>query len=105
MSYTSRGFAPGIYLALVLGFPSPPGKTAPELQETRLPTRTAAIAKRKSPEYDASKNGPLDEGPLHVEAAVDTPHLPGDIGGSVGSEEVYDPGDLLRPAQTAHRNL
>src|SRR5215469_5913972 len=41
----------------------------------------------------------------HVQAAVDGPDLPGDVGGLVGGQEADDPGDLLRPAQAADRYL
>src|SRR5215471_1568322 len=41
----------------------------------------------------------------HVQAAVDGPDLPGDIGGLVGRQEADDPGDLLRLPETAQRDL
>src|SRR6516162_11350694 len=43
--------------------------------------------------------------PLHVEAAVDGPDLPGDISGGVGGQEADHPGDLLGLAEPADRDL
>jgi hypothetical protein len=103
VSCTSTSFAPGIYPTLVLALTRrKPFPNSKKRAFRPAPLQSPSGSRRNTA---ALKNGPLVEGPLHVEAAVDTPHLPGDIGGSVGSEEVYDPGDLLRPAQTAHRNL
>src|SRR4051812_23111976 len=42
---------------------------------------------------------------LHVHPAVDGPHLPRDVGGGVGAEEVHDPGDLVRAAEARERDL
>src|SRR6202046_1751960 len=41
----------------------------------------------------------------HIQAAVDPPHLAGDVSGGVGGEEVDDARDLLRLGETAHRDL
>src|SRR6202161_1361446 len=43
--------------------------------------------------------------PSHVQSAVDGPDLPGDVGGLIGRQECDHAGDLLRPAETAGRNL
>src|SRR6516162_2106340 len=41
----------------------------------------------------------------HVQATVDGPDLAGDVGGLVRGEEADRPGDFLRLAQAAHRDL
>src|ERR1700756_1970414 len=41
----------------------------------------------------------------HVEAAVDSPNLAGDVRGGVGGKEVNHPRNLLRLAETTDRNL
>src|SRR5450631_2140713 len=43
-------------------------------------------------------------GQLHVQAAVDSPDLTGDVGRRVGGQEVDHPRDLLRMTQPAHRD-
>src|SRR5271165_1938526 len=44
-------------------------------------------------------------GASHVHSAVDSPYLSGDVGGGVGGKEMHDARDLLRPAQSPHRDL
>src|SRR5580704_1596668 len=41
----------------------------------------------------------------HIQAAVDRPDLPGDVGRLVSGQEADDTGDLLRPAEPADGNL
>src|ERR1700727_561543 len=43
--------------------------------------------------------------PSHVQSAVGGPDLPGDVGGLIGRQECDHAGDLLRPAETAGRDL
>src|SRR6266851_4111696 len=43
--------------------------------------------------------------PSHVQAAVDGPDLPGDVGGRVGRQKADHPGDLLGRAEPADRDL
>src|ERR1035438_1416483 len=41
----------------------------------------------------------------HVQAAVDSPDLPCDVGGLVAGEEADRPGDFFRPAEPTNRDL
>src|SRR5918997_6509283 len=83
-----------------------------------LSSRTARISRRAgSPRFTTAMRSntralssvrwvlPTAPGRLHVQAAVDAPDLTGDVAGGVRGEEVHDPGDLLRLAQPADRDL
>src|ERR1700722_3708173 len=41
----------------------------------------------------------------HIEAAVDSPHLAGDVRGGVGGEEVHDSTDFFGSPEASDRNL
>src|SRR5215467_14095460 len=66
-------------------------------------TRTSRPLSITPPAGDRSPH--VEDRRSHVQAAVDGPDLPGDVGGLVGRQEGDHPGDLLRLPEAAQRDL
>src|SRR5215831_9051664 len=89
----------------------PIGVRVPASTKTSRPLSiTPPVGDRRSPAGD--RRPPVeDRRPhagdrrSHVHAAVDGPHLPGDVRGLVGRQEPGHPGDLLRLPEPAQRDL
>src|SRR4051812_19363138 len=76
------------------GPPRPPPPPVPPRGRAPTPPAGRPSARRASPSEPAS----------HVEAAVDAPHLAGDVRRGVRGKEGHHAGDLLGTAHPAHRD-